>query len=92
MYMRLATWPIALQLLVADGVPKLDVSVSCQGAAEAAVAKVRGEDLAKLVSKKNSRRVANSRKTGLAFQAPIASGASLRCEALLLLTPSWRRA
>jgi hypothetical protein len=35
MFVPLLTWPLALQLItVADGVPKLNVTPSCKGAAE----------------------------------------------------------
>jgi hypothetical protein len=45
-------WPLVLQLLVADGVPKLDVTASCRGAAEVGISNNRAEDLAKTCIKK----------------------------------------
>ena len=47
MILRAQVWPVVLQLLVADGVPQLDVTESCRAAAQAKLSNNPGENLYK---------------------------------------------
>ena len=56
MFVRLAALPLALQLIAADGVPKLDVTPSCRGAAEAGYVASTPEMLKSCLGKEQSAR------------------------------------
>ena len=47
MILSVQLWPVLLQVLVAGGVPSLDVSTSCRGAADTGIPKYKASDLMK---------------------------------------------
>ena len=81
MFIPLLAVPLAVQLIAAgDGIPKLDVTASCRGAAEAGYVTTTREPSAKAASTASTAPATSSARTGRASRPALVRSASRRLQ------------